>query len=140
MDFRSTGIDRGSSRAEAREGRSVPGRLCLPSLYVGDNRPAEGVDEHALKCVAFAAQIDPDWLGLRPGGAMFAVAPLFHITGLIGHVAAPLLAGAPTILTCRLPSRSLQRSQFRSIGLPRSSERSRYSSRGRTAPQSRRNL
>ena len=37
----------------------------------------------------------------RPGGAMFAVAPLFHITGLIGHVAAPLLAGAPTILTCR---------------------------------------
>src|SRR3546814_4219138 len=31
--------------------------------------------------VVFAAQIYRDWLGLSPGGAMFAVAPLFHITG-----------------------------------------------------------
>ncbi|MET0996713.1 MAG: AMP-binding protein [Mycobacterium sp.] len=71
----------------------------LPYTSGTTGPPKGSMNTHAN--VVFAAQIYRDWLGLRPGGAMFAVAPLFHITGLIGHVAAPLLAGAPTILTCR---------------------------------------
>ena len=71
----------------------------LPYTSGTTGPPKGSMNSHAN--VVFAAQIYRDWLGLRPGGAMFAVAPLFHITGLIGHVAAPLLAGAPTILTCR---------------------------------------
>ncbi len=77
-----------------------PGDLAYLPYTSGTTGPPKGsMNTHAN--VVFAAQIYRDWVGLRPGGAMFAVAPLFHITGLIGHVAAPLLSGAATILTCR---------------------------------------
>ncbi|GAA3152869.1 hypothetical protein GCM10020255_032550 [Rhodococcus baikonurensis] len=65
----------------------------LPYTSGTTGPPKGSMNTHAN--VVFAAQIYRDWLGLRPGGAMFAVAPLFHITGLIGHVAAPLLAARP---------------------------------------------
>jgi len=49
----------------------------------------------------FTAQVYRDWAGVRPGGPIFGVAPLFHITGLIGHIAVSLLAPAPLILAYR---------------------------------------
>ncbi|MDR0479173.1 MAG: AMP-binding protein, partial [Burkholderiaceae bacterium] len=51
--------------------------------------------------VAFNAQVYRDWIGLRDGGPILGLAPLFHITGLIGHVAAAFICAAPLILTCR---------------------------------------
>ncbi|MGC0366170.1 long-chain acyl-CoA synthetase [Rhodococcus sp. 27YEA15] len=91
---------------EATRGRSPapcdpgPEDLAYLPYTSGTTGPPKGsMNTHSN--VVFAAQIYRDWLGLRRGGAMFAVAPLFHITGLIGHLAAPLLAGVPTILTCR---------------------------------------
>lgn len=51
--------------------------------------------------VVFTAMVYRDWMGARPGGAIFGMAPLFHITGLIGHVAVSLLAPAPLILAYR---------------------------------------
>src|SRR5688500_10443036 len=50
--------------------------------------------------VAFTAQVYRDWS--RAGdGPILGIAPLFHITGLIGHVAVSLLAPAPLVLAYR---------------------------------------
>lgn len=51
--------------------------------------------------IAFNAQVYRDWIGLREGGAVLGLAPLFHITGLIGQIAAAFLVAAPLILTFR---------------------------------------
>ena len=51
--------------------------------------------------VVFTAQVYRDWARFREGGSVFGVAPLFHITGLIGHVAISLLAPMPLVLAYR---------------------------------------
>ena len=56
--------------------------------------------------VVFTAQVYRDWMHAgRDGGAIFGIAPLFHITGLIGHVAVSLLAPAPLVLAYRFEPR-----------------------------------
>ncbi|MBC8090755.1 MAG: AMP-binding protein [Pseudonocardia sp.] len=52
--------------------------------------------------VVFNAQTYRDWVGLTSDDVILGVAPLFHITGLIAHVAIALLIGAPLILMYRL--------------------------------------
>jgi long-chain acyl-CoA synthetase len=51
--------------------------------------------------VAFNAQVCRDWMSLGDGLRILGVAPLFHITGLVGHVGAAFMCGAQLILTCR---------------------------------------
>jgi long-chain acyl-CoA synthetase len=51
--------------------------------------------------VVFNAQVYRDWIHIGPGDVIYGVAPLFHITGLIGHLALTLLTGAPLVLTYR---------------------------------------
>ena len=51
--------------------------------------------------VVFTAQVYRDCTGLSPDGSIFGVAPLFHITGLIGHIAVSLLTPMPLILAYR---------------------------------------
>ena len=51
--------------------------------------------------IAFTAQVYRDWIELREGGAVLGIAPLFHITGLIGHIALSFLLAAPLILAYR---------------------------------------
>lgn len=51
--------------------------------------------------MTFTAQAYRDWIGLTADDSIFAVAPLFHITGLIGHIATSLLLGVPCVLTYR---------------------------------------
>jgi len=51
--------------------------------------------------VVFTAQVYRDWMHAGRDGAIFGVAPLFHITGLIGHIAVSLLAPAPLVLAYR---------------------------------------
>ena len=52
--------------------------------------------------VVFNSQTYRDWIGIGPQDVVLGVAPLFHITGLIGHVAISLLSGAPLVLMYRL--------------------------------------
>lgn len=52
--------------------------------------------------VVFNAQTYRDWISIGPQDVVLGVAPLFHITGLVGHVAIGLLAGAPLVLMYRL--------------------------------------
>jgi long-chain acyl-CoA synthetase len=52
--------------------------------------------------VVFNAQTYRDWVGLTSDDVILGVAPLFHITGLIAHIAISLLIGAPLVLMYRL--------------------------------------
>ncbi|WP_242822383.1 long-chain-fatty-acid--CoA ligase [Thermaerobacter marianensis] len=51
--------------------------------------------------VAFNAEVYRTWMRLGPGDVVVGAAPLFHITGLIGHLAVAGLAGVPVILGYR---------------------------------------
>lgn len=51
--------------------------------------------------VVFTATVYRDWAHFRPGGSVFGIAPLFHITGLIGHIAVSFLAPMPLVLAYR---------------------------------------
>ncbi|MBN3856259.1 long-chain fatty acid--CoA ligase [Paraburkholderia sp. Ac-20340] len=51
--------------------------------------------------MAFNAQVYRDWVGLREGAPILGVAPLFHITGLVGHVGAAFICAAPLVLAYR---------------------------------------
>jgi long-chain acyl-CoA synthetase len=52
--------------------------------------------------VVFNAQSYRDWIELSGDDVVLGVAPLFHITGLVGHIAIALLVGAPLVLMYRL--------------------------------------
>jgi len=49
----------------------------------------------------FNAQTYRDWTGLQPGEGVLGVAPLFHITGLVGHIMVSMLVRAPLTLMHR---------------------------------------
>jgi long-chain acyl-CoA synthetase len=51
--------------------------------------------------VVFNAQAYRDWIGLDDSDVVLGVAPLFHITGLVAHLAVGLLVGMPIVLSYR---------------------------------------
>ena len=51
--------------------------------------------------VVFTAQVYRDWAHAGRDGSVFGIAPLFHITGLIGHIAVSMLVPAPLVLAYR---------------------------------------
>ncbi|GAB6876860.1 long-chain-fatty-acid--CoA ligase [Thermaerobacter litoralis] len=59
--------------------------------------------------VAFNAEVYRTWMRLGPGDVVVGAAPLFHITGLIGHLAAAGLAGVPVILGYRFDAGEMLR-------------------------------
>jgi long-chain acyl-CoA synthetase len=51
--------------------------------------------------VVFATSVYERWIGLTSHDVILGLAPLFHVTGLIGHVTLAMLTGAPLILFYR---------------------------------------
>jgi len=51
--------------------------------------------------MAIDAEIFREWAGVNDGCAILGIAPLFHITGLIGHVIISFACLAAAILSCR---------------------------------------
>lgn len=51
--------------------------------------------------VVFNSRVYRDWCELGADDVVLGIAPLFHITGLIGHVGLSLLLGAPLVLMYR---------------------------------------
>ena len=51
--------------------------------------------------VVFNAQSYRDWTSLTEADVCLAAAPLFHITGIIGHIAVAMLTGMPMVLGYR---------------------------------------
>ncbi|HET9268874.1 MAG TPA: AMP-binding protein [Vicinamibacterales bacterium] len=63
--------------------------------------------------VVFATTVYERWIGLTARDTILGLAPLFHVTGLIGHVTLAMLTGSPLVLfyrfdaeeACRLTAR-----------------------------------
>jgi long-chain acyl-CoA synthetase len=51
--------------------------------------------------IAYASRIYRDCLGVGPTDTVLGLAPLFHVTGLTGHIGLALAAGAPVVLAHR---------------------------------------
>ena len=51
--------------------------------------------------VVFATTVYERWIGLTEADTILGLAPLFHVTGLIGHVSLALLTGSPLVLFYR---------------------------------------
>jgi long-chain acyl-CoA synthetase len=107
----------GSSRApgevdlldliDAHRGRPLPDvsepgpdDVALLTYTSGTTGPPKGaMNTHGN--VAFNSQTFRDWLRITPDDSCLAVAPLFHITGLIAHIGIGLLAPVPLVLGYR---------------------------------------
>jgi long-chain acyl-CoA synthetase len=74
-----------------------PDSIAFLTYTSGTTGPPKGAQNtHAN--VVFNAQAYRQWCGLDADTVVLGVAPLFHITGLIAHVAISLLLGAPLVL------------------------------------------
>jgi long-chain acyl-CoA synthetase len=51
--------------------------------------------------VVFATSVYERWIGLTADDVILGLAPLFHVTGLIGHVTLAMLTGSPLVLFYR---------------------------------------
>ena len=99
-------IDMSSMLAEFR-GRTPapvevgPDSIAFLTYTSGTTGPPKGaMTTH--RNVVFNAHTYRDWVGLDSDDVILGVAPLFHITGLIGHIALSLLTGAPPVLMGRM--------------------------------------
>jgi long-chain acyl-CoA synthetase len=78
----------------------APGDVALLTYTSGTTGPPKGaMNTHAN--VAFNAQTYRDWIGLTSDDVVLAIAPLFHITGLVGHMAVGMLTPMPLVLAYR---------------------------------------
>jgi long-chain acyl-CoA synthetase len=74
-----------------------PSDVAFLTYTSGTTGPPKGaMNTHAN--VVFNAQAYRDWMHLGDADSVLAIAPLFHITGLIGHVAAAMLVPMPLLL------------------------------------------
>jgi long-chain acyl-CoA synthetase len=92
---------------EAHRGRSPsipslgPDDIAFLTYTSGTTGPPKGaMNSHGN--VVFNAQAYRDWVGLSDRDVVLGVAPLFHITGLVAHIAVGLLTGMPIVLSYRL--------------------------------------
>jgi long-chain acyl-CoA synthetase len=78
----------------------APGDVAFLTYTSGTTGPPKGaMNTHGN--VAFQAQTYRDWCGVGQEDVILGLAPLFHITGLIGHLALALLVPAPLVLAYR---------------------------------------
>lgn len=82
--------------------RVLPGaeELAVLTYTSGTTGPAKGaMSTHGN--IAYASRIYRDWLGVSSDDTILGIAPLYHVTGLTGHIGLSLAAAAPLILAHR---------------------------------------
>jgi long-chain acyl-CoA synthetase len=77
-----------------------PDDVAFLTYTSGTTGPPKGA-MNTHRNVVFAAQVYRDWIELGPADTILGVAPLFHITGIVGHTALALLLPAPLVLAYR---------------------------------------
>ncbi len=90
----------------AHRGKGPPPVSFSPSdvAFLTYTSGTTGVPKGAMNThgnVVFNAQAYRDWIDLGPDDVVLGVAPLFHITGLIAHIAIALLLPAKLVLAYR---------------------------------------
>jgi long-chain acyl-CoA synthetase len=78
-----------------------PGDIAFLTYTSGTTGPPKGAMTTHRNAV-FTARTYRDWVGLTDDDVVLGIAPLFHVTGLIAHIAVSLLVGAPLVLMYRL--------------------------------------
>ncbi len=61
--------------------------------------PKGAMNSHANVC--HNAQVYRDWIGLQDGVGVLGIAPLFHITGLVGHLLTAMITASAVTLAYR---------------------------------------
>jgi long-chain acyl-CoA synthetase len=74
-----------------------PDDVAFLTYTSGTTGPPKGA-MNTHRNVVFNAQVYRDWIGLGEDDSVFGAAPLFHITGLVGHVATAMLVPIPLVL------------------------------------------
>ena len=106
--------------ARAPPGRAGPARAsctgitaCRPSrwrsrgddvafmVYTSGTTGAPKAAMNTHRNVVFATSVYERWIGLTQADMILGLAPLFHVTGLIGHVTLAMLTGSPLVLFYR---------------------------------------
>jgi long-chain acyl-CoA synthetase len=91
-------------RAHAGEAPATPaigpGDVAVLTYTSGTTGPAKGA-MNTHRNVVFTAHVYRDWVHIGRDDVILGIAPLFHVTGLIAHLALALLVPAPIILTHR---------------------------------------
>jgi len=95
-----------SALLAANRGRRVPaadlgpGDVALLTYTSGTTGPPKGAMlTHGN--VVFNAHTYRDWAGIGKGDVVLGIAPLFHVTGLVAHIALCMLVPAPLVLAYR---------------------------------------
>ncbi|MGY1714826.1 AMP-binding protein [Geodermatophilus nigrescens] len=91
---------------EQHRGQTPPAAALGPDdvAFLTYTSGTTGVPKGAMNThrnVCFTAQVYRDWTHAGRDGSIFGIAPLFHITGLIGHVAVSMLVPQTLVLAYR---------------------------------------
>src|SRR5205085_5906063 len=70
-------------------------------VYTSGTTGAPKAAMNTHRNVVFATSIYERWIGLTQADTILGLAPLFHVTGLIGHVTLAMLTGSPLVLFYR---------------------------------------
>lgn len=91
---------------QAHMGRAPPVRPIRPDdiAYLVYTSGTTGLPKGATNThrnIAYNAQVYRDWVQLQDGVGVLGVAPLFHITGLVGHLLVAIITAGPVTLAYR---------------------------------------
>jgi len=70
-------------------------------VYTSGTTGAPKAAMNTHRNVVFATAVYEHWIGLTQADVILGLAPLFHVTGLIGHVTLAMLTGSPLVLFYR---------------------------------------
>jgi long-chain acyl-CoA synthetase len=91
-------------RIDARLRPVAPSETAMLTYTSGTTGSPKGaMNTHAN--VAFSSAAVREWFSLEPADRILAIAPLFHITGLVAYLTAALSVGAAVVLTFRFDPR-----------------------------------
>lgn len=88
-------------RAEVPEAIDIMGEDVAFMVYTSGTTGAPKAAMNTHRNVVFATSVYERWIGLTQADTILGLAPLFHVTGLIGHVTLAMLTGSPLVLFYR---------------------------------------